>query len=116
MGSRSERISGARRDGWRAAAGNTKMLNRVIEQRIGVAVQAALDGKIVTFHLDGGAPTYLTWREGLVKRRVISSGSRKGMEAMLPEVQTEFKRLLVSGSEEIEGKQGERRRDASSVG
>ena len=91
------------------------MMNRVYEQRIGIAVEAALSGETITFRLDGGDPTYLTWLADGRRRHVISAGTRRAMEAMLPEAQAEFQRRLLEASEASETDQGERGMDAASV-
>jgi len=72
-------------------------MHRRHEQRIAPAAAAALEGNGVAFSIDGGSQgtgmaSYLVWHSPV--RRVIASGSRRSMEALLPSVQAEFKRQL----------------------
>lgn len=73
-------------------------MHRLHEQRIALAVAAALEGRTIAFAVDGGAAhgngmaSYIFWRGPI--RHVIASGSRRGMEALLPNVQAEFARQL----------------------
>lgn len=72
-------------------------MNKVCQQRLGVAIAARAAGVPVTFHLEGGFPVYLVWH-GHRTRHVISSGPRRGMEELLEEVRREFARAVALSS------------------
>jgi hypothetical protein len=76
------------------------MIHPVYQQRIAVAV-AASQKQAVTLRVDGDGDTaYVVWMDR--NRHVIASGSEKGMKALLPDVQAEFKRQM--DAQKVEGR------------